>query len=150
MSVGFREAKRDDVPAVLALLRDDALGAERETGTEADYLAAFDRMRAEGANRLYVGAEGARIVATFQLTLISGLSHRATRRALVESVRVAADLRSRGIGAALMSEAERLAREAGCGLIQLTTHRTRQRAHAFYARLGYEASHLGFKKALRD
>lgn len=150
MSVRFREARRDDVPAVLALLRDDALGAERETGADAEYLQAFDRMQAEGANRLYVGAEGGRIVATFQLTLISGLSHRATRRALVESVRVATGLRSRGIGAALMAEAERLAREAGCGLIQLTTHRTRGRAHAFYARLGYEASHLGFKKALTD
>lgn len=147
--IAFRPARREDVPAVVAMLADDHLGAQRETGTAEDYLAAFDRMQAEGNNHLMVGEEAGRIVATFQLSFISGLSHRASRRALIESVRVAADRRSAGIGAQLMAEAERLAREAGCTMIQLTTHKSRDRAHAFYARLGYENSHLGFKKSLQ-
>ena len=75
----FRRARRADVPAVLALLRDDALGALRETGNEASYLAAFDAMEAEAANHLIVGVDAAgRVVATYQLTFISGLSLRAT------------------------------------------------------------------------
>jgi ribosomal protein S18 acetylase RimI-like enzyme len=69
-------------------------------------------------------------------------------RALVESVRTAPDLRSKGIGAALMAEAESRARAAGARIIQLTTDKSRTRAHAFYDRLGYEASHLGYKKPL--
>ena len=49
MSLSFREAARADVPAIVALLRDDAFGAERETAGEAAYLAAFDAMAGESA-----------------------------------------------------------------------------------------------------
>ena len=47
-----------------------------------------------------------------------------------------------------MEDAEGRARAAGCSLMQLTTHRTRDRAHRFYERLGYEPSHKGYKKML--
>ncbi len=146
--IRFREATRAEVPAVVALLADDALGAAREGTDLAPYLAAFDAMQAEAANILIVGEAAGRIVATCQLTFISGLSLRASRRAQVESVRVAADLRGRGIGAALMAEAEARARAAGCTLVQLTTNRARGDAHRFYERLGFTPSHLGFKKPL--
>lgn len=146
--IRFREATRADVPGVVALLADDALGAAREGPDLAPYLAAFDAMQAEGANTLIVGEAAGRIVATCQLTFISGLSLRASRRAQVESVRVAAGLRGRGIGAALMAEAEARARAAGCALLQLTTNRARGDAHRFYERFGYTPSHLGFKKPL--
>ncbi|MDX5499006.1 MAG: GNAT family N-acetyltransferase [Rhodobacterales bacterium] len=146
--IRWRLAMRDDVAAVVALLTDDDLGARREVSDLAPYLAAFDAMMAEGNNHLIVGDQDGVIVATYQLTFITGLSLRAARRAQVESVRVASNLRSTGIGAALMADAETRARAAGCSLIQLTTNRDRSRAHAFYARQGYEPSHLGFKKSL--
>ena len=148
MTPVWREAVRGDVPAVVALLRDDAIGATREDDDLPAYLAAFDAMRADGANHLIVGEAEGRIVATFQLTFITGLSHRATRRAQIESVRVAADLRGRGLGRALMAEAEARAAAAGCGMLQFTTHADRGRAHRFYRSLGYVQSHLGFKKPL--
>jgi GNAT superfamily N-acetyltransferase len=144
----FREATREDVPAVIALLQDDGLGAQREIAGMEDYLAAFDRMQAEPGNRIYVGEDDGRVVATYQLVFIAGLSRRAARRALVESVRVASDQRGRGLGALLMEDAEGRARKAGCSLMQLTTHRTRDRAHQFYERLGYAQSHFGYKKML--
>lgn len=146
--IRWRLATRDDVAAVVALLTDDDLGARREVADLAPYLAAFDAMQAEGNNHLIVGEQDGVIVATYQLTFITGLSLRAARRAQVESVRVASNLRSTGIGAALMADAEARARAAGCSLIQLTTNRERSRAHAFYARQGYEPSHFGFKKSL--
>ena len=144
----WRPATRADVPQVVGLLADDDLGARREVADIAPYLAAFDAMQAEGNNTLIVGEQDGAIVATYQLTFISGLSLRAARRAQVESVRVAAALRSTGIGALLMADAEARARAAGCRLIQLTTNRDRLRAHAFYERLGYAPSHIGFKKPL--
>ncbi|WP_028029552.1 GNAT family N-acetyltransferase [Gemmobacter nectariphilus] len=146
--IRWRLATRGDVAAVVAMLADDDLGARREVADLAPYLAAFDAMMAEGNNHLIVGDQDGVIVATYQLTFITGLSLRAARRAQVESVRVASNLRSTGIGAALMADAETRARAAGCSLIQLTTNRDRSRAHAFYARQGYEPSHLGFKKSL--
>ncbi len=93
MSVAFREARRDDVRSIVALLQDDALGAGREAEEMEPYLAAFDDMKREDGNVLIVGEQEGRVVATYQLTLITGLSLKATRRAQIESVRVASDLR---------------------------------------------------------
>ena len=148
MTVIFREARAGDVPAIVALLTDDALGRQRETGDMAPYLAAFDAMRDEPANRLIVGEAETRVVACYQLTAITGLSLRATRRALIEGVRVAEDLRGQRIGEALMRDAEDRARQMGCGMMQLTTNAVRKDAHRFYARLGFTASHIGFKRDL--
>ena len=114
MTIGFREAKREDVPAVLALLRDDRLGAERETASDDTYFAAWEEMQREGANLLIVGELNGRIVATYQLTFISGMSLRATRRAQIESVRVAQDARRQGLGRAMLEDAEGRSRAAGC------------------------------------
>lgn len=144
----FRQANREDVPAVVALLTDDVLGVGREEADLSLYFEAFDAMVAEGANHLIVGEDSGRVVATYQLIFISGLSLRAARRAQVESVRVASDLRSQGIGADLMADAEARARKVGCRLMQLTTNKTRDRAHAFYQRLGFTPSHIGFKREL--
>lgn len=146
--IRFREARRADVPAIVALLRDDALGAEREGGGLEEYFAAFDAIDAEGGNIVIVGEDGSRIVATYQLTVITGLSLRATRRAQVESVRVATDLRGQGVGAAMFADAEARARAAGCGLMQLTMNAGRQDARRFYERLGFTPSHIGFKRRL--
>ena len=88
----WREATRADVPAVVALLADDMLGHGRESAGVAPYLAAFDAMQEEGGNRLIVAEQDGRVVACYQLTLISGLSLTATRRAQVEGVRVAVQL----------------------------------------------------------
>lgn len=148
MSLTIRAATRADVPSVVALLRDDILGQTREVQALDAYYAAFEAMQNEGSNTLYVAEIDARIVATYQLTFISGLSLTAARRALIESVRVATDLRGQGIGAKLFLDAERRARAAGCSLLQLTTNKIRNDAHRFYDRLGYVDSHVGYKKPL--
>lgn len=144
----WREASPADIPAVLALLRDDMLGRGRETSDPQAALAAFAAMRAEGNNHLIVAEESGAIAACYQITFISGLSLSASRRAQVEGVRVRADLRGRGLGGLLMADAEARARAAGCALLQLTTNRTRTDAHRFYERLGFTASHIGYKKPL--
>ncbi|MDT0682606.1 GNAT family N-acetyltransferase [Roseicyclus sp. F158] len=146
--ITFREAVRDEVPAIVALLRDDHMGKLREgSGMEA-YLAAFDAMSKEGTNRQFVGVINGEVVACYQLTVISGLSLSASRRAQIEAVRVATHLRGQGHGARLVADAEARAREAGARLLQFTSNAERKDAHRFYQRLGYAASHTGFKKSL--
>lgn len=145
----FRAARREDVPAVLALLADDMLGQAREGGDISDYLTAFDTMQTEGGNTLIVGEDtGGAIIATYQITFISGLSLRAARRAQIESVRVASHLRGQGVGAAMFADAEARARAAGCRLMQLTMNAARTDSHRFYQRLGFEPTHTGFKRPL--
>lgn len=144
----FREATRADVPEVVALLADDMLGRTRE-GVDLDiYLAAFDAMQAEGHNHLIVAEQDGRVVACYQLILMSGLSLSASRRAEIEAVRVAADRRGQGLGALLMADAEARARAAGCALIQLTTNAARTEARRFYEGLGFTGSHIGLKKPI--
>lgn len=149
MTVVFREAAREDVAQIVDMLADDLLGAGRERAGLATYLEAFEAMQAEGSNLLIVGETAGEIVATYQITFISGLSLSAARRAQIESVRVAANARGQGLGAALLADAEARARAAGCSLIQLTSNATRTDALRFYERHGYEPSHVGFKRALR-
>jgi ribosomal protein S18 acetylase RimI-like enzyme len=144
----WREATTDDIAAIVALMSDDPLGAKREGADLAPYLAGFAAMQAEGANFLFVGEREGAVIATYQLTFITGLSHQAARRAQIESVRVAASLRSSGIGALLLRDAESRARAAGCRVIQLTTTKSRARAQSFYLTHGYEPTHIGFKKSL--
>lgn len=146
--IRFREARREDVATIVAMLRDDALGAAREGDDLAPYLAMFDRMAVSPAQILVVGEDDGGIVACYQLSYLDGLSLKAARRAQIEGVRVAADRRSAGIGAQLMADAEARARAAGCRLMQLTSDGSRKRAHEFYTRLGYEPSHIGFKRTL--
>lgn len=149
MRVRFRAATRDDVPAVVGLLADDMLGAGRENEDLAPYLAAFDAMQAEGNNTVIVGEDDSgTVVATYQLTFISGLSLAAARRAQVESVRVAAELRGQGAGRLMFADVEARARAAGCRLIQLTMNAVRTDSRRFYEGLGFEASHVGFKRYL--
>jgi GNAT superfamily N-acetyltransferase len=144
----FRDAGKDDVPALVAMLADDPLGQRREGADMSPYLAAFDDIAANPMHQLIVGEMDGRIVATCQLTILAGLSRMGAKRALVEAVRVAGDLRSQGIGEALMAQCEARARAAGAGVLQLTTDKSRLRAHAFYDRLGFSASHIGYKKTL--
>ncbi|MGZ2256920.1 GNAT family N-acetyltransferase [Roseobacter sp. A03A-229] len=148
MTVTFRPATRDEVADVIALLEDDTLGATREGLALADYQAAFDRMTEEAANHLIVGIQADRVVATYQITFISGLSLRAARRAQIESVRVASDLRGQGIGKQMIDDAIVRAETAGCSLIQLTMNKSRTDSARFYQSLGFTPSHIGYKRNL--
>jgi GNAT superfamily N-acetyltransferase len=143
-----RRATAADLPAVVALLADDPLGAARETADLAPYEAAFAAVDADPAHLLVVAEDGGTVVGTLQLTFIPGLARGGTLRAQVEGVRVAAALRGRGLGAALLGWVADEARRRGATLVQLTTDKRRTDAHRFYERLGYVASHEGFKLEL--
>ncbi|WP_293718418.1 GNAT family N-acetyltransferase [Stappia sp.] len=143
-----------DVAACVGLMSANAVGARvgQEAGDLAPYLDAFARMREGGRTVLHVarlpGMGPGEIVGMFELTVLDGLSFSGRPRAQVESVHVDPSMRSRGLGARMMAFAEERARERGCVLMQLASNAQRTRAHAFYERLGYEPSHLGFKRML--
>ncbi len=149
--VSFRLVTADDLPALLRLLVDDAV-AQARGGYTAEITpavaAAFDEIERDPNNELWLGERDGEVIAMLQLTLIPGLSRGGMKRALVEAVRVRADLRGQRIGEALMAHVEARAKAAGCGLIQLTTDKKRLDAHRFYDRIGYVASHVGMKKKL--
>ncbi|QCD56939.1 GNAT family N-acetyltransferase [Streptomyces hawaiiensis] len=145
----IRAAAADDVPAIVAMLADDPLGAQRESPDDlAPYLAALERLSADPNQRLVVAVREGRVVGTLQLTVIPGLSRRGATRSIIEGVRIHADERGSGLGTQLIEWAIDTSRDQGCQLVQLTSDRTRTDAHRFYERLGFTASHTGFKLPL--
>jgi ribosomal protein S18 acetylase RimI-like enzyme len=150
MSVTFRDARARDLSVIVAMLADDGLGPDREKPQSPElYSLAFGRMEGDVNNRVIVAEQDGRIVGCFQITFIQGLSRAGARRALVEGVRTSSEKRDQGIGEAMMRHAVELARDAGCALVQLTSDKSRTRAHDFYVRLGFEQSHEGFKLDLK-
>ena len=148
--VTFRDAAAADLPAVVALLADDDLGAGREDlgpPLPPAYGAGFAAMTARGG-RIILAIEDATIVGCLQLDLLPGVSQRGMTRAQVEGVRVARHRRGAGVGAALMHEAVGRAREAGARSMQLTTNLSRTGAQRFYERLGFLRTHAGMKLGL--
>lgn len=148
----IRPATADDLPAIVHLLADDPLGATRERDVDPlpqPYRDAFAAIDADPMNELVVACtpDGA-ILGTLQLTITASLSRLGTTRATIEGVRVAATARSLGLGQRLVEWAIARATARGCGVIQLTTDRTRVDAHRFYERLGFVASHVGMKRSL--
>ncbi|KDR62677.1 GNAT family acetyltransferase [Streptomyces wadayamensis] len=135
--------------AIVAMLADDPLGATRESPDDlTPYLAAHTRLAADPNQHLVVAERAGKVVGTLQLTLIPGLSRRAATRSLIEGVRVHADERGSGLGTLLIEWAVETSRAEGCQLVQLTSDATREDAHRFYERLGFVASHVGFKLQL--
>ena len=69
-------------------------------------------------------------------------------RGQVEAVRVAASHRGQRLGEQMVRWAVQESARRGCALVQLTTDKSRVDAHRFYERLGFTASHEGFKMSL--
>ncbi|MGW1706454.1 N-acetyltransferase family protein [Streptomyces sp. NPDC002206] len=145
----IRPAALTDIPAVVAMLADDALGAQRESPDDlAPYRAAFQRLADDPNQHLVVAVRDGAVVGTLQLTVVPGLSRRGSTRSIIEGVRVHADERGSGLGTRLIHWAVDESRRQDCQLVQLTSDATRTDAHRFYERLGFIASHVGFKLAL--
>ena len=149
-SFRVRRATRDDVGPIVSLLQSDELDASRPSGPAEGalqpYLRAFAAIDADPAHFLAVVVNAGDIVGTLQLTLVPCLAAGAATRLQVEAVHVRADLRSRGLGAAMMEWAVDQGRANGAGMIQLTSNARREGAHRFYRRLGFQPSHIGFKR----
>ncbi|MCG8466964.1 MAG: GNAT family N-acetyltransferase [Gemmatimonadetes bacterium] len=151
--VELRLAAEDDLPAIVALLADDPLGASRESSdakVSDAYRAAFATISADDNHLLLVAESKDEVVGVLQLSFLPHLTYEGGWRAQIEGVRVAARLRSLGVGRAMFEEAIERARARGCHLVQLTTDRRRPDALAFYERLGFVASHDGLKLHLGE
>ncbi|MFJ4687868.1 GNAT family N-acetyltransferase [Streptomyces sp. NPDC088789] len=145
----IRRATAEDVPPIVAMLADDPLGAQRESPDDpAPYLTAFERIDADPNQHLVVAVREGRVIGTLQLTIVPGLSRQGATRSIIEGVRVHADERGSGLGTRFIEWAVEESRRQGCQLVQLTSDATRTVAHRFYERLGFTASHVGFKLQL--
>lgn len=147
----LRRATPHDIDALMLLLSDDPISSSRgdiaEPSDREAYSAALGEIIGDAGNDLLlVVDENDAAVATMQLTRIPGMARRGATRLLIEAVRVRSDLRSAGIGGAMMRWVTDVAAPAlNASLVQLTSDSARVDAHRFYQRLGFVGSHVGFK-----
>ncbi|MEV6954023.1 GNAT family N-acetyltransferase [Streptomyces sp. NPDC051183] len=145
----IRPAGEADLPAIVAMLTDDPLGATRESPDDlTPYTEALKRLTDDPHQHLVVAVRGGRVVGTLQLTIVPGLSRKGAIRSIIEAVRIHADERGSGLGTRFIEWAIEQSRAENCQLVQLTSDVTRTDAHRFYERLGFTASHVGFKLQL--
>ena len=150
--ISFRKARTADLPAIIRLLADDALGQSREIVSDTPdhhYLEAFAAIEADANQLLAVAVSDAdEIVGCLQLSFIPGLSRAGMWRGQIESVRISAGQRGSGVGSAMIEWAIERAAERGCKLVQLTSDKARPEAIRFYEKLGFVASHEGLKRSI--
>lgn len=92
------------------------------------------------------GADGELLgAATLHQTIVL---HRPKPIGRISALVVDARHRNNGIGRAIVDAAEQMFRDAGCGMIEITSNLRRTDAHAFYAHLGYELTSARFMKLL--
>ena len=147
----FRRARREDLAALVDLLHDDEMGRTREDNTRPirrEYVEAFDAILRDGNQFQLVVESAGQVVGTMQISIIPGLARLGARRGQLEGVRVHNAHRGTGVGQRMFEWAIQYCRERGCYLVQLTTDKTRTDAHRFYERLGFAASHEGYKLIL--
>jgi GNAT superfamily N-acetyltransferase len=143
-SLLIRAATAADLPAVLALYaQPDMDDGDVLLVPEAERL--FARFAAYPDYTLYVAEDGSRIVGTFALLVMDNLGHRGAPSAIVEDVMVAPDVQGGGVGRRMMGFAIERAREKGCYKLMLSSNLKRERAHAFYEKLGFTRHGYSFR-----
>ncbi|GAC1353342.1 MAG: GNAT family N-acetyltransferase [Polyangiales bacterium] len=148
----IRRAEKRDLPTVVRLFAtpDDGNKKDENAGEPLNecYYRAFDSIENDPNNMLMVAEVDARVVGAFQFTVIQYVANRGGRVGWIENVIVDSSMRGRGIGQAMMRWAIAEAQRRDCFRVQLTSNKVRKRAHVFYQRLGFVASHEGMKLVL--
>ncbi|WP_437678470.1 GNAT family N-acetyltransferase [Sorangium sp. So ce131] len=148
----LRRAVEADLPAVIHLfsIPDEGNLKTDHPGPPLDlrYREALAAIAEDPNNGLFVAEVEGRVAGAFHLTIIQYVANHGGRVAQIENVIVDPNMRSRGLGEAMMRWAIDEARRRGCFRVQLTSNKVRRRAHRFYERLGFVASHEGMKLKL--
>jgi GNAT superfamily N-acetyltransferase len=144
-----RSAGPDDWPAVVALLVELGRGVEPSAARDPAHRTRFaGHTRAIDAVTL-VAEAGGEIVGVLDMWYQQRLGdHRP--QAYVQDLVVTEGARGRGVGSALLSRAEELARKRGCFRMWLVTAAWRGPAHAFYRKHGWEPYGTWFVKPLEE
>ena len=151
MKLEYRSAKFEDLESIVSLLSNDPLGSKREDATvplNDAYVSAFEAITLDPNNELLVVELDGSLVGMLQITFIPYLTHIGSWRCLIEGVRIHENFRGQGFGEKIFEYAIKQARNKGCNMVQLTSDKLRLDAIRFYEKLGFKATHEGFKLPL--
>ena len=137
-----------DLPEIINLLQQDALGRQRESLSEnalSQYEKAFKDIEHSDGHEVWVLERQQVIVGTLQFSVLPNLTYQGLPRAQIEGVRIAHSCRNMGLGNWLLERVLEEAKKRDCHLVQLSCDKRRPDSIKFYENLGFEASHEGLK-----
>jgi len=140
----IRPVEHDDMAAIAGLMQ----GLGHDHGVD-EITRRWRMIEDRAANPALIAQEGGSPIGLIALH-IAPLLFYPEPLARITTLVVASGQRRRGVGRALVEAAERLAREAGCDTIELTTGHHRVGAHAFYRSLGFENLALRMERQLME
>lgn len=144
MNLVIREAREADWPAIAALLAQ--LGRPDVRSTDQDHRELFRSYLRRKDTVALVAEQGENIVGFINVEYRQRLNYNPPQ-AWIPDLIVSQDQRGRGVGSALLREAEKRAQEKGCWGIALESANWRTDAHRFYESLGWEQVAKAFTKS---
>jgi GNAT superfamily N-acetyltransferase len=133
----FREARPDDLDAVLRLYRqlhpnDPVLDGDSSA-------AVFEQILAAPGMHLFLLESDGVVVATTYLNVVPNLTRSASPYAVIENVVVEETRRGTGLGKRIMAATLQAAWDAGCYKAMLSTGSRNSATHAFYRACGFSS-----------
>ncbi len=142
-----RDARADDWSGVSSLLAQLGRPDVRGQTDEPEHRHAFEAYLARPDTIALVADDEGALVGFVDVELRQRLNF-LRAQAWIPDLVVAETARRRGAGRALLAEAERRARAAGCWGMSLESASWREEAHAFYESVGWSASGKAFAYSL--
>jgi GNAT superfamily N-acetyltransferase len=144
--VRVRAARRDDFEGVVRLLEELGRPLVTDAG-EADCRAVYDEQIVDPDSHHIVAEDPSGLIAFASLHFRGRLNH-PTQEAWIPDLVVTETARRRGVGRALLDEAERHARDRGCHMLALESGYQRAEAHHMYRQFKMRDAGKSFYKAL--
>jgi GNAT superfamily N-acetyltransferase len=141
-----RLAKDTDIPRILELYSQFSFQpGDYEAAPLEECRKTLGKMSRTPGCSLLVAEENGEVAGTLFMATLPGMAHRTSPFAVVEYMVVDEKARRKGIGRALVEHCMKLAKEAGCYKVMLTSDKRREGAHKFYESVGFQASAHGFR-----
>ena len=136
LGLTIRRATLADVPQLLALYTLLDIEPEPEMPLQ-QAQQHFTQLVSNAAHQIYVAELEQRVVGSFALIWVGGLSHGARCSCIVEDVVVTHEVQRSGIGQQMMRFAMGLCASRNVYKLVLSSHLKRSAAHQFYEGLGF-------------
>ena len=147
--LAVRLARPDDWPAVAGLLVELGRGVAAGTAEDPTHHLQFEGHIRQLQHVTLVAEQDGQVLGVVDMEYHQRLGdHRPQAR--VNDLVIAEDARGRGVGRALLTRAEELARKRGCFRMALVTATWREDSIAFYERQGWRNYGEWFVKPLTD
>lgn len=147
MQAYFRDAVRNDIPAIGAILRNGSTSTD-DTPPVSSYRDALTEIDRTEGNYVLVAEYDSQIVAVLQMIAFRQLHDRGVRTAHIVMLRVAEAYRTSGVGGMLIDHAGDRARDLGCRRLQVMCSTARTDEHAFWERSGFVQLDRGYVRVI--